>query len=161
MQANCKCNGTKQELVGVILNGILHEGDLEEALVKLEESEDDKFKTIFEHLYKINIDLDLFNKFQVDRIFEARILSVDKAYRSLGLAYKLMAKCDEVAAEKGFKVIKEDSTGLFSQKILAKLGHETLLEIKYEDIKDENDEIIFKTPSPHTSLKIMYKMVGE
>lgn len=145
----------------MILNGVLREGDLEEALAKLEASEDDKFKTIFEHLYKINIDLDLFNKFQVDRIFEARILSVDKAYRSLGMAHKLMAKCDEVAAEKGFKVIKGDSTGLFSQKILAKLGYETLLEVKYEEVKDENDEIIFKTPPPHTSLKIMYKMVGE
>lgn len=58
-------------------------------------------------------------------------------------------------------MIKGDSTGLFSQKILAKLGYETLLEVKYEEVKDENDEIIFKTPPPHTSLKIMYKMVGE
>lgn len=83
---------------------MLSDGDLEAAVTKLDSSEDVKFKTIFSQLYKLNLELDLFRRFDVDKIFEARILSVDKEYRSMGLASKLMAKCDEVAVISGFKV---------------------------------------------------------
>lgn len=66
---------------------------------------DQKYKNIFSFLYGINQDLDLFQKYRVNSIFECRILSVDQKYRGQGLAKKLLEKSLEVAQKAGYKVI--------------------------------------------------------
>ena len=59
------------------LNGYLHSGDTEGSLEKLKSIEDDSFKKIFRLLYEENTKINLFEDFNVDKIFEIRILSVD------------------------------------------------------------------------------------
>ncbi|XP_014239679.1 dopamine N-acetyltransferase-like [Cimex lectularius] len=150
---------SNNEVIAVVLNGVLTEKDLDESLIKLENNSDEKCKTIFRVLYRLNHSLQLFKKYKVDKMFECRILSVDAKYRGLGLANKLIIRSEELAKDFGFKVFKTDSTGLFSQRTLMKLGHEAVFEVNYEDIKDENGEQIFKTKPPHTCLKIMTKIL--
>lgn len=86
------------------LNGTLKKGEREEAERRLAELNDEKFKTIFGLLYKINDKIDLFAKYNVDELFECRILSVDENYRGKGLASLLMTDSIKIAKDAGFKV---------------------------------------------------------
>lgn len=86
------------------LNGIVKKGEREEAERRLDELNDEKFKMIFRLLYKLNDKIDLFVKYDVDELFECRILSVDTDYRGKGLANILMADSVKTAKNAGFKV---------------------------------------------------------
>lgn len=92
------------QIAGMALNGILKKGEREEAERRLAELDDEKFKTIFRLLYKLNDKVDLFAKYDVDELFECRILSVDANYRGKGLASILMADSMKTAKDTGFKV---------------------------------------------------------
>lgn len=67
---------------------------------------DKKFQTIFGLLYKVNEKIDLFTKYNVEDLFECRILSVDDRYRGRGLANFLVKESLETAKNAGFKVFK-------------------------------------------------------
>jgi len=86
------------------LNGILKKGEREEEERRFDELDDEKFKMIMKLLYKVNDKVDLFAKYDVDELFECRILSVDANYRGKGLASVLMDDSEKVAKNAGFKV---------------------------------------------------------
>lgn len=92
------------QVVGVALNGVLRPGDLDEAQSKLSQMDDAKFRRIFGLLYSVNQKLDLFAEYQVERIFECRILSVDCRYRGRGLARSLLQRSIDTARDAGFQV---------------------------------------------------------
>ncbi|GLV36018.1 Arylalkylamine N-acetyltransferase-like 7 [Carabus blaptoides fortunei] len=91
------------KIAGVALNGISHRGDIMKAQQKLKTVLDIKFRRIFGLLYNINQELDLFSKYNVDDIFEFRIVSVDSRYRGSGIAKQLMLRSELIAEEYGFK----------------------------------------------------------
>lgn len=68
------------QIAGVALNGILNIGDIEKAQRTLLDNTDKSFKTIFTLLYEANLKMDFFTKFNVDKMFEIRILSVDSRF---------------------------------------------------------------------------------
>ena len=84
----------------------MREGDIENSIEKLDSVSDEKFKTIFSHLYAINKSLNIFQRYEVDCVFECRILSVDSEFRGKGLAIRLAQKSEELARSQGFKVTK-------------------------------------------------------
>ncbi|XP_034255898.1 dopamine N-acetyltransferase [Thrips palmi] len=147
------------QVVGVALNGVLWPGDLDQAQAKLSDMDDAKFRRIFGLLYSVNRRLDLFAAFNVDRIFECRILSVDHRYRGRGLARTLLARSLQAAKDAGFQLVKEDATGLFSQRAAESMGFQTLHEMPYEEYKNEDGGIAFPTEDPHKTLKIMVKQL--
>jgi GNAT superfamily N-acetyltransferase len=95
-------------VIAVALNGIQHPGDIVAAQAKLQTMADMKFRQIFDLLYGVNKSLDLFTQHGVDRIFECRILSVDKQFRSRGLARELLRRSEIIARESGFKVLSTE-----------------------------------------------------
>ena len=92
------------QIAGAVLNGIVQKGDRQEAEKRLAEMSDEKFKTIFGLLYKVNEKIDLFSKYKVEDLFECRILNVDDRYRGRGLASILIEASLETARNNGFKV---------------------------------------------------------
>ncbi|XP_049541570.1 transferrin [Anopheles darlingi] len=146
------------EIAGVVVNGVLHgNADTSHALEKLNETKDEKFRTIFTLLYEENLKIDLFEQFAVEKIFEIRILSVDSKFRGQGLAKELMRKSEEVARNHGFRIMKTDATGMFSQRVASSLGFSTAHEIKYDEYLDQQGCPVFHVAAPHDRLKIMYK----
>ncbi|XP_036141226.1 dopamine N-acetyltransferase isoform X2 [Monomorium pharaonis] len=93
----------KGAIVGMALNGIQKKGEREEAERRLDELNDEKFKMIFRLLYKVNEKVDLFAKYDVDELFECRILSVDADHRGKGYANMLMEDSQQIAKNAGFK----------------------------------------------------------
>ncbi|XP_075155956.1 arylalkylamine N-acetyltransferase-like 7 [Haematobia irritans] len=147
------------EIAGVILNGILRPGDIEASQKKLELNDDEKFKKIFRLLYTINLKEDMFQRFDVDKIFDVRILSVDGRFRGQGIAKHLASHSEDIAREYGFKLMKTDATGIFSQKIFKSHGFEVALEQYYNKYVDELSRPILNVESPHIKLQLLYKVL--
>lgn len=143
------------EIVGVCLNGFLHPGDVVNAKKALEDSQDERFRKIFNLLYDQNLKFDLFELLNVERVFEFRILSVDKSYRGQGLAKKLIQRSEDVARKYHCSVVKGDATAAGSLAICLSLGLKPIQEIAYKDIED------FDVKPPHEKLVILYKKLDE
>lgn len=92
------------QIAGVALNGIARPGDIEESLREMKSIDNLQYHRIFGLLVNVNRPLDLFGRYNVDKIFELRILSVDSKYRGKGLAKQLFVRSEMLAQEKGFKV---------------------------------------------------------
>lgn len=145
---------SKGEIVGVCLNGFLHPGDVLKAKAALENCQDERFKKIFSLLYEQNLKFNLFEMLDVDRVFENRILSVDKNYRGQGLAKKLMQRSEDIARKYHCKVVKGDATAAGSLAICKSLGFTPIQEIDYKDV----DLLV---SLPHEKLVILYKTLGD
>lgn len=146
---------SKGEIVGVCLNGFLHPGETLKAKEALENCQDERFRKIFNLLYDQNLKFDLFEMLNVDRIFEYRILSVDKNYRGQGLAKKLVQKSEDVARKYHCKVVKGDATAAGSLAICLSLGLKPIEEISYKDIDG------FDVKPPHEKLVSLYKTLDD
>lgn len=106
------------QIAGVALNGIAKPGDLEESLREMESIDNLQYHRIFGLLVNVNRPLDLFGRYDVDKIFELRILSVGAKYRGKGLAKQLFVRSEMLALEKGFKVGRG---GLFAAEGIRRL----------------------------------------
>lgn len=92
------------QIAGVALNGISRRGDVEKALEEMKSIDNIKYQRIFGLLNNVNKSIDLFSKYNVDKIFELRILSVDSRFRGKGIAKELFLRSELIAEEHGFKV---------------------------------------------------------
>lgn len=147
------------QIAGVCLNGIVRPGELERGLAKLAENPDQRFSKIFRLLYEENIKLDLFRRYGTEQIFELRILSVDGRFRGRGIAKQLLKQSQQLAAAEGFRVLKGEATGLFSQKILQAEEFAVIGEACYAARRNADGTAMFPVQEPHESLKIMIKVL--
>lgn len=150
-----------KQIAGVVLNGILNYGDIENGVEQMYACDDEKFKKIFIFLLEQNVKHNLFKQFNLNAIFEIRILSVDGNYRGHGIGRNLMIKSEKLAIEKNFKLIKSDATSLFTQKLCTSLGYKTISEMRFDEYKNDNNEIIFNVEPPHVSTKIVIKEINQ
>lgn len=142
------------------MNGSVYPGDYEEALESLQDHSDEKIKKIFRLLYEQSIEANFFHRYNADRLFELRILSVSSKFRGQGIAKSLVEHAVQVGKEKGFKVAKTDATGIFSQKIFKSNGFCVVVEKLYDKYVDSHGEAILKVQPPHIKLQILYKLYG-
>ncbi|XP_063932539.1 uncharacterized protein LOC135144393 [Zophobas morio] len=149
------------EIAGVALNGIARKGDVEKALEDMKTIDNIKYQRIFGLLNNVNKTADLYSKYNVDKIFELRILSVDSRFRGKGLAKELFRRSEMVAKEHGFKLIKVDATSLFTQRVAECLDFIVEKSVKYGDYKDENGQKMYDTKSPHDYYKVMIKLISD
>uniref|UniRef100_A0A0K8TQB9 aralkylamine N-acetyltransferase n=1 Tax=Tabanus bromius TaxID=304241 RepID=A0A0K8TQB9_TABBR len=147
-------------IAGVILNGVMQRGDIERAQEKLDICLDENFKKIFNLLYDENLAVNFFDRFDVEKVFDIRILSVDPHYRGMGIAKRLMRESEKIAIENGFKIMKADATGICSQKVCAQNGFEKISEVIYSEYVDNDRVPILNVEPPHDKLMIMFKMLS-
>lgn len=92
------------QIAGVALNGTCRKGDIEESLENMKTIDSVPYQRVFGLLNAVNKELDLFTRYNVDKIFDLRILSVDSKYRGKGLAKELFSRSELIAEEHGYKV---------------------------------------------------------
>ncbi|XP_045480542.1 arylalkylamine N-acetyltransferase 1-like [Harmonia axyridis] len=148
------------KIAGAMLNAISSLGDPELELERMKCIDDIEFHRLMGLLLRHNSDAQLFRKYNVEKIFELRILSVDSDYRGRGLGQELVKRSEELAREHGFTVLKVDATSFFTQKILEKFGFETVKTVVYHDYRDADGKYIYNTPPPHDTYKIMTKVLS-
>ncbi|KAF0759514.1 dopamine N-acetyltransferase isoform X1 [Aphis craccivora] len=144
------------DIMGVILNNIMHRDDEEE------DEEDDetcnenlKFKDIVVLLDKIKREADVFAQYKnVNRILEIKIVTVNEAYRGQGVCKALIDKTKEYALEMGCQMIYVECTSHYSAKAVERLGFQCIYSLAYNDYVNEHGEMVFKTQSPHRGAKV-------
>lgn len=94
------------QVVGVCLNGVQHQGDVQKDKEKLQHVSDENFKKIFLLIDELNEATDLFSMYRLDKLFDARILSVDSNYRGKGLGKEIIKYSENVAEKNHFQVSK-------------------------------------------------------
>lgn len=148
------------KIIGVALNGVLKRPNCQEAdQNKTSSVQDEKFKRIFDLLHSVNEELDLFNKYRVDKLYECRMLSVDQNHRGQGIAKELLKRSIEEARSKGFKLFKQDATSFYTQKISESLGFDTVFELYYRSYLGDDGQPVFTPPAPHKYLKVVVKIL--
>lgn len=96
-----------QQIAGVALNGVVTKESTKHAMDDLQQRTDEKFKKILYLLCSQNLKVNLFKEFDVDELFETRILSVNPKFRGQGVAKNLLLTSEDVAREHGFKVKRD------------------------------------------------------
>ncbi|KAL1505550.1 hypothetical protein ABEB36_005092 [Hypothenemus hampei] len=147
------------KIAGVALNGISRKGETEKSIEEMKNIDNLQYRRIFGLLNDVNLELDLFTKYNVDKIFEVRILSVDSSYRGKGIAKELFVQSEAIAKKHGFKVMKTDATSLFTQKVAESQGFWVEKSVSYHDYKDETGQKIYDTRPPHLHYKVMAKLL--
>ncbi|XP_066245464.1 arylalkylamine N-acetyltransferase 1-like [Euwallacea similis] len=146
-----------EKIAGVALNGASKKGETEKSIEEMKDIDNLQYRRIFGLLNEVNLELDLFSKYNVDKIFEVRILSVDAAYRGKGIAKELFTQSEAVARKNGFKLMKTDATSLFTQKVAESQEFWVEKSVNYHDYKDEQGRKIYDTRPPHFHYKVMAK----
>nr|CAH7738114.1 unnamed protein product [Callosobruchus chinensis] len=144
-------------IAGVALNGTCNKGDVEKSQENMKTVDSVPFHRIFGLLNNVNKEVDLFSKYNVDRIFDLRILSVDARFRGRGVAKELFSRSEILAEEYGFKLMKVDATSLFTQKVCESFGLKVVKSVRYGDFKDDDGKKIYDTQPPHDYYKLMVK----
>lgn len=121
--------------------------------------EDRASKAIIGLFERENERANLFEQFQVDKIFDFKIISVDSQFRDQGLAKKLLTETETLAKSLGFKIIKSDLTSKFSQQLTKGFGWKLAVEAIYKDYVDSEQNIFIRTQPPHESYQLRYKIL--
>ncbi|XP_025198944.1 dopamine N-acetyltransferase-like [Melanaphis sacchari] len=144
------------DLIGVVLNNVMHREDGE----KNNESEEDikdntKFSVITTFLDKVEREADVFKKYpSIDRVMDIKIISVDESFRGQGVCKALIDKTIELALENKCPMVYIECSSYFSAKAAERLGFECIYTSYFRDYLDENGKVIFKTLPPHDSSKV-------
>lgn len=93
---------------------------------------------------------DIFGRYpEIDYYVSGGTMSVDPAYRSLGIGFKMFHRLIELIRKQNLPMLKVFCTSLFTAKICEKLQMEKITEIPFSDIQ-LNNLPRFNVPEPHT-----------
>ena len=110
-------------------------------------------KDLFEFVTHRDNDFNCFEMYGVEEIFHFYALGVRKEYRHHGLGDRLLSAALDYAKELGFKAVKGEGTGNYSQHIYEKHGFDHILEMPYDSYILNGEPIGTKT-GEHRSCKI-------
>ncbi|XP_017877301.1 uncharacterized protein LOC108623355 [Ceratina calcarata] len=114
-------------------------------------------KRYFDYLSEISERVDLYRKFPESRAaVEFYAVAVDKGYRGMGLATKLMdagISFAKTVQDAGF--IFGVYTSLYSKRAAAKLGLKTIMDVDLLNYRDDEGSPIFQDTPPHNIVSVM------
>jgi len=146
--------------LAVALNGVMEVTELD-----MPRSEvpgtciDSSFVPIASILYDVQLQSkDIFTKFQVDRLFDIKMIATAPEARGLGLATDLVRRSVQLAACLGYRGCKTEATGNYSRKAFIKSGFEVVAEVKYKEFKVE-DRMVFSGIEEHQGVAFMAKLL--
>ena len=118
-------------------------------------------RKIFECLDVLYNKCDLYQYYKVDEYLGFVALGVHKDYRRRGIGLKVQKAAVNLikSFELGPIVVKGEGTSNFSKRIYEKLEFDVLVELMYEDHK-ENGEIVFQNTGDNKSVKLYGKVIG-
>lgn len=104
-----------------------------------------------------NAKVNLFEKFDVNAIYDMKMMSVDEDYHCPNAAFEAIKMDEKIAREAGFQLIKAEASGYYEDDLLEKLGFVSVSETQYDTLLDKDKNIMIPVSGPNTSYKIMVK----
>ncbi|XP_064554119.1 arylalkylamine N-acetyltransferase-like 2 [Drosophila montana] len=142
-------------IVGLVLAGAQFPSDLEKHRKEAAAMEPNTWGRIAVFLSKIEIEINLFERYGVSKILYSHITNVDASMRGKGLGSRLAAALMEVGRSKGFPIMVAYCSSYYSARQKEALGMECVYSIAYADYKDASGQVVFKPAAPHTHLRVM------
>nr|CAD7609530.1 unnamed protein product [Timema genevievae] len=107
------------------------------------EEDDPLNSSVVTMLTAVHRKIDLFTMFNVDRVLELGLVSVESSHAGRGLATKMLKASMCVGARRGLLIAKGDCTGPVSLKACQKAGMVPVYKLPYEEYKVDN-QVVFK-----------------
>lgn len=153
-----KALNTAGEMIGIIINAELSK-------TKSDEADDDcecnhpQFAKILHMMDYAEGQIDLFGHYpQYDRAMDAKIMSVNDAYRGAGICKALTKRTIEHMAGLGLELFHVMCTSQFSAALCERLGFDKVYELPYADYLVDGVQV-FKPAVPHVAMKVYAKIV--
>ncbi|KAL0280471.1 UNVERIFIED_CONTAM: hypothetical protein PYX00_001749 [Menopon gallinae] len=137
----------KEQVAGVVINKI----ESKEKQYRPPPKEG-KGMLIFNVLDTLDKKFDVWSRVQINELFYTIILSVSRDYRGLNIGSELVQTSLKKAAACGLTHAVVECSSFYSARIIEKFGYEKICEMRYEDYKNENGEVIFKIDKPHEAV---------
>ncbi|KAL3276615.1 hypothetical protein HHI36_011987 [Cryptolaemus montrouzieri] len=147
-----KCRNTGK-MLGLALNEKTMPWDIELYYKLADEVKCKKIKTLLKFYAYVLRSTNLFEKFNVPKVFEITNLSVALEAQGMGIGNELVKSSQHIALNNGFKLMRIDASSLFTARICEKMNMELISEIPYNSYLDENGLPVFDIPLPHVALK--------
>ena len=107
--------------------------------------------------------IDLFEKYNTEKVFYLAMMAVDKTFGGLGLASKLVEFSLELAKANGTGAVKVCAMSDFAAKVAAKQGLETIRTIDYATFEFNGDKPLAYLPdllSEHPVARFMARRIS-
>ncbi|XP_055697875.1 arylalkylamine N-acetyltransferase 1 isoform X2 [Phlebotomus papatasi] len=156
-----KALNSKNEIVGVFLNGLIHRPKEGEEPVKLADGcEHKKFRKIMGLMDYIDTKFNLFDLYpDIDVALDGKILSVDSNYRGMGISVELTNLTIEHMRQNNIPLMHVLCSSHFSARVMEKLDFEEVFRMPYTDYLDSNGEQILCPAHPHVACRTLVKRI--
>ncbi|KAJ4439064.1 hypothetical protein ANN_15020 [Periplaneta americana] len=108
------------------------------------------YTKIEDFVHHLESAVDIWKLTGTDRAFYVNILSVDTATRGRGIAKVLMERSRDMARSMGYPMMWIICTSIYSIRICRNMGMDAVYTLPFSEYKDEDGEVIFNIPYPHT-----------
>ncbi|XP_017859084.1 PREDICTED: dopamine N-acetyltransferase-like [Drosophila arizonae] len=142
-------------IVGLVLAGAQVPSDLDKHREEAAAMEPNTWGRIAVFLSKVEIEVNLFKRYNVSKLLYSHVTNVAASMRGKGLGARLAAALMEVGRSKGYPLMVAYCTSFYSARQKQALGMECVYEKAYADYKDDNGKVVFNPPAPHTHIRIM------
>lgn len=116
-----------------------------------------KFAQYLRLYAEVESNADMFDRYDVQKIFHVSALAVDSDYRGLSIGRTLVDKSFNLGQVQGHKLCSINCSSFFTEKIALRLKMDYVSEIPMADIKDEAGQRLTFPPAPHTHIRTYAK----
>lgn len=147
-------------IIGLIINGVMRKSAAAE---EEEEEEEDckhaKFAIILRLMAYVEQQFDLFERHpQHERALDAKIMSVNDAYRGCGIAKELTRRTIEYMREQDLHLFHVLCSSQFSALVCERLGFEKEYELLYRDYLEDGEAPV-RPAEPHVAVRVYARTV--
>lgn len=157
---NCsfKAVNTQNQIIGVILNGIVEKTPQHDEPEE-EEVKHEKFKKILTLFDYIDTQYNMFDVHpQFDRALDAKIMSVNDAYRGVGICKELTRRTVDYMREHDLQLFHVMCTSFYSSKVCESLGFDVVYKLNYKDYKVNGKNILLPA-EPHDAVRCCTRII--
>lgn len=148
---------SKKKIVGACMTCVEDRMTVRETLKEADYTPNKKWAEYLRLYARLDLNANIFERYEVDRLFHVSALAVDSDYRGLSIAKTLVQKAFELAKAQGHKLCSINCSSVYTEKIAKCLKMECVASIAMADVKDsEGRRLIFPEP-PHTHIRTYAK----
>lgn len=147
----------KNIIVGACITGVVDGTSKQALLNEANRTTNRKWAQYLQLYARLDSEANFYQRFNVQKLFHVGGLTVNVDYRGRSIATKLVQKSIEIAAGLGFEICTIYCSSFYTEQIALNLKMDFVSELAMDDIKDEKNELLIHSYSPHTHIKTYAK----
>lgn len=160
-KSSFKAVNSEKKIIGVLINGLIKKAPPTATPAKLADGcKHEKFRKILSLMDYIDSKFDIYDLYpNAEAILDGKILSVDTAYRGLGIAGKLIERTIDYMKQHKIPVFNVLCTSHFSARVLEKLDFHEVYKLPYSEYVNEDGKQLLNPALPHVAARILVKEI--